>query len=325
MSSPQLQPRPGVYDLYWKFAYERQQIFNARYEGASAPWTTDPILATYKFCNTFRAADRVSQYVIKEVCYSSERSIPEDRIFQIVAFRFFSKIETWQAISRHLGRAPTLDDLVNGAFQQAIEKAIEQNTVIYTSAFILCAANAYGMNRKYLNHVELFKDIFINQSFAREVLAARSLKQIYDTLHTFPLIGNFMAYQIAIDLNYSDLIDFSENEFTIAGPGALRGIKKVFENTGDMKPEEVIMWMVEHQDEEFKRLGYDFRGLFGRKLTAIDCQGLFCETDKYCRQAIPELASARTRIKAKYSEPKERMELFFPPKWGINGLVLPTN
>ena len=41
-----------------------------------------------------------------------------------------------------------------------------------------------------------------------------------------PLIGNFMAYQLAIDLNYSDVFNFDENDFTIAGPGALRGIKK---------------------------------------------------------------------------------------------------
>ncbi|MGH3907348.1 MAG: nucleotide kinase domain-containing protein, partial [Pseudonocardiaceae bacterium] len=42
--------------------------------------------------------------------------------------------------------------------------------------------------------------------------------------------------EIAIDLNYSDLVNFSENEFTKAGPGALRGISKVFEDLGDYSP-----------------------------------------------------------------------------------------
>ena len=51
---------------------------------------------------------------------------------------------------------------------------------------------------------------------------------------------------------------------------------------------------------------------------AIDCQGLFCETDKYCREAVPELASARKRIKARFSVAPEPIHLFFPPKWGIN-------
>jgi len=41
--------------------------------------------------------------------------------------------------------------------------------------------------------------------------------------------------------------------------------------------------MVEHRDAEFARFGLSFNGLWGRRLQAIDCQGLFFETDKYCR------------------------------------------
>jgi hypothetical protein len=142
-------------------------------------------------------------------------------------------------------------------------------------------------------------------------------------------MGDFMSYQITVDLNYSNLINFSENEFTQAGPGALRGIKKVFESLGAYTPDEVILWMVEHQEDEFARLGLRFNGLWGRPLHAIDCQGLFCETDKYCREAAPELTSARKRIKARFSASPEPIQLFFPPKWGINdklprGAVLGT-
>jgi alpha-glutamyl/putrescinyl thymine pyrophosphorylase clade 1 len=76
--------------------------------------------------------------------------------------------------------------------------------------------------------------------------------------------------------------------------------------------------MTERQDGEFARLGLPFGGLWGRSLHAIDCQGLFCETDKYCREAAPELASARKRIKARFTSTPEPIRLFFPPKWGIN-------
>ena len=155
----------------------------------------------------------------------------------------------------------------------------------------------------------------VSFSLGTKLLAAPSLETVYDLLHAFPSIGNFMAYQIAIDLNYSAYINFSENDFTKAGPGAVRGIQKVFLSTGSMTPEEVIMWMVTHQDSEFARLGYDFRGLQGRKLHAIDCQNLFCETDKYCRQAVPELTSARSKIKTHYTPTGKSVELFLPPKW----------
>ncbi|HSI21218.1 MAG TPA: nucleotide kinase domain-containing protein, partial [Verrucomicrobiae bacterium] len=120
-----------------------------------------------------------------------------------------------------------------------------------------------------------------------------------------------------IDLNYSELFDFSENDFTVPGPGAVRGIKKCFTSIGDHSPAEVIMWMVEHQEEEFERLGLDFKNLWGRPLHAIDCQGLFCETDKYARVKFPEVASNRVRMKAKFAENPQRVEYFFPPKWRV--------
>lgn len=310
-------PRTGTYELYWHFAAERQRAFEKRVAGLSGPWTDDAIIQDYKFCNVFRAADRVSQYMIRDVCYHDEPCSPADRLFQIIAFRMFSKIETWQSLRQYLGHYPTIADLASGDFSAALEHAKAQNRTIYTSAFILCATDAYGQGLKHLNHVELFRHMFVQDNLDQKLLAATSLKEIYDLLHGYPLLGDFMSYQIAIDLNYSDLINFSENEFTQAGPGALRGIKKCFENLGDYTPNEVILWMVVHQAAEFDRLGLEFGGLFGRPLHAIDCQNLFCETDKYCRVARPELASARTRIKTRFQATPQPIELFFPPKWGI--------
>lgn len=56
-----------VYDSYWKFATLRQEVFFNRVEERAYPWSADPILNQYKFTNAYRAADRVSQYLIKNV------------------------------------------------------------------------------------------------------------------------------------------------------------------------------------------------------------------------------------------------------------------
>lgn len=310
-------PRSHIYDLYWYFASERQRIFEQRTAGLPGPWTSDPILQRYKFCNVFRAADRVSQYMIKDICYHHEANTDEDRLFQIIAFRLFSRIETWQAVHDFLHRHPTISDLIDGSFTRALEYAQTENGGLYTNAFILCATDAYGQSRKYLNHVELLRDMFVNHQLADRLQHTTSLQEVYALLHTFPLMGNFMSYQIAIDLNYSDLINFSENDFTQPGPGALRGMQKVFEHLGDYSPAEAILWMVGRQEQEFQRLKMPFNGLFGRPLHAIDCQNLFCEVDKYCREAAPELASARIKIKTKFTENPEPVELYFPPKWEL--------
>lgn len=310
--------RPEAYDIYWRFTAERQKIFEARTRGDDGPWTTDPILSAYKFCNVFRAADRVSQYLIREIAYPSVQSSQVDTLFQIVAFRTFSKIETWRELQIELGGNPTLDDLASGRFESALSRLRGAGTKIYTGAFILCATDAYGRQFKHLNHVELFKHMFLDSDFPDRILRADSLESIYRSLHEFPLMGDFMSYQIAIDINYSDLVDFSENDFTQPGPGALRGIKKVFLDTGDLSPAQIIHWMVERQEQEFDRLGLEFHGLQGRRIHAIDAQNLFCETDKYCREALPGLTSARTKIKARFVAGKDPVPLFFPPKWNIN-------
>lgn len=142
-------PRPRIYDLYWYYASERQRMFERRLTGEPGPWTSDPILREFKFCNVFRAADRVSQYMIRDVCYHGEPCTDEDRLFQITSFRTFSKTATWATVRDILGRYPTLDDLAEGSFGRALDTARQRNGGLYTGAFILCATDAYGQSSTY--------------------------------------------------------------------------------------------------------------------------------------------------------------------------------
>ena len=311
-------PRPGVYELYWKFASERQQIFYRRLEGKARPWTDDPILQRYKFCNVFRATDRVSQYLIRDIAYSSEEISKSDLVFQIVAFRTFSKPRTWEGLKARLGRSPTIDDLRTGAFTRALDDVKREHGGLYTGAFILCANKAFGYNQKHRNHAALFEHMFLGNDAAETILSAQTLQAVVKHIQSYPLMGAFMAYQTAIDLNYSAVVNFDEDDYTQAGPGALRGLKKAFIDLGEYSPTDAIHWMVDHQEDEFGKLGLPFKGLWGRRLHAIDCQGLFCELDKYCREAVPELSIERSRIKAKYVPTAAPISFFLPPKWGLN-------
>ena len=57
----------AVYDTYWQFAAERQEMFFRRLDGSRPPWTDDSILSRFKFTNAYRASDRVSQYLIRDI------------------------------------------------------------------------------------------------------------------------------------------------------------------------------------------------------------------------------------------------------------------
>jgi hypothetical protein len=280
------------------------------------PWTEDAVLAEYKFCNAYRASDRVSQYLIREVAYRGGSYSPEDQVLRIVLFRLFSKPETWKILEDVVGdvRCATFDAELYG---RVLDGARAEGRKLYTGAFILCANRAFGHSVKHRNHLALVELMLRPGGLAAAVGRAQSLKDVYTALATYPLIGPFMAYQLAIDLNYSELCDFSENDYTVAGPGARRGIRKCFDDTRGWSDRRVIDWMTAGQADELERLGIDFPSLWGRPLQAIDVQNLFCELDKYARVAYPELKSNRSRIKTRFTPTGPLPEPFFPPKWGL--------
>jgi hypothetical protein len=309
--------RESPYRAYWELAANRQRIFFARLKGEPRPWTSDPILDQYKFCCAYRASDRVSQYLIREVIYRGGAWSIEDVVFRILLFKIFNKIETWEYLTEKLGeiRHNRFDYVLCADLLQEYQRSGEP---IYNSAYMSCATKAFGFDQKHRNHLALIERMNHKDRIAEKISRSKNLEDVFLLLRCYPLVGNFMAYQLAIDLNYSEILNFSENDFTITGPGSERGIRKCFENTGSLTFSEVIHWMTENQDREFARLGIDYQNLWGRKLHAIDCQGLFCETDKYCRVRFPELKSNRKRIKSRYTPTARPMKYFYPPKWGIN-------
>lgn len=310
-------PREDVFRTYWRFAAERQLVFERRLEGKAAPWTDDEILEEYRFCNVFRASDRVSQALIG-VAYAREDFSVKDLFLRVMLFRLFSRPETWGLIEAETGllTASNFDEEKIGG---VLDRAFESGSRLYTAAFILCAADAFGHRRKHRNHLALVASM-LQADLPERLAEAPSLSTVYELLVEWPLIGPFMAYQLAIDFNYSPLLDFDENEFTVPGPGALRGLRKVFVDLGDLSPADAVHWLVDYQEAAEQELGITPPSLFGRPLHAIDCQNLLCEVDKYCRVAFPELESERTRIKQRFRPNSEPLHLAFPPKWGIEAL-----
>ena len=265
-----------------------------------------------QFCNAYRVLDRVSQYLIKEVIYKDFG--PEDTIFRIVLFKIFNLPSTWEELERNF--APIcIKSFDFDKFSKVLAK-LKATQPIYNNAYISCANKVFGFQSKHDNHLKLIEKMFIEDGLADKIINCKNMEEGYNLLLKYPLIGSFMAYQLVTDINYSDAVNWSENEFTVAGPGAQRGIKKVFKKFSSY--EDVIKECYQKQREEFKRLELDFKYLETRELQYIDIQNLFCEFDKYCRQAHPELKSNRVRIKTKYTPNLTKIEYFLPKKWKIS-------
>jgi NTP pyrophosphatase (non-canonical NTP hydrolase) len=311
-----------VYNSYWKFAAERQNVIFRRIEGAPPPWTEDPVIRAHKFTNAYRAADRVSQYLIRKVIYRSDVPDSNDEVvFRIFLFKIFNKIETWEMLENAIGPL-TYADYSFKRYDLILERAMTRGQSIYSGAYIMPSGGSLGHDRKHRNHLTLIERMMKDELPAR-LADTGSMQEAFKLILDYPTIGDFLAYQYVTDVNYSEVTDFTEMEFVVPGPGSIDGMKKCFTDTGGMSGTDVIRMMTERQEIEFERLGLQFRTLWGRKLQLIDCQNLFCETDKYARVVHPEAngKTGRTRIKQKFKANEEPIEYWFPPKWGINAAL----
>lgn len=232
-------------------------------------------------------------------------------------FKLFNKIQTWQLLEQRLGELSWSNFVLN-AYDDILTDALAQGTKLYSAAYIIPPVAGFS-GAKHRGHLHLVRAT-LGGDLLDALTRAASLEQAFVALKQLPSFGNFLAFQLAIDLNYSTLIDFPEDSFVVAGPGARDGIAKCFENAEEFEPAEIISFVRSRQNYEFARLGLTFRSLWGRPLQLIDCQNLFCEIGKYARVAYPEVSgiSGRTRIKQVFRPDKTSIPIWFPPKWGLN-------
>lgn len=315
------------YYLYW--ITKRMEIFWNKYEGKPAPWTDDPILQKYKFCNTYRCLDRVSQYLLSHVIYNGKQYEPEDIFFRILLFKHFNKVETWELLEKEFGDITYETGLENIA--RFLDECIDQGIAIYGNAYIInCFFYQYpeyshiaGMS-KHRAHFLIYEDEIFQNGHLYDFLEAKSLEELFGVFRKMKIYGDFTAQQYAIDLNYSTLFNFDENDFVITGPGSIRGIERTFEDARGCDYVGVIKWVHENFEELMskfeKETGMEFKPLPNRLPTLIDLQNCFCETDKFLRGMGIETPGVKVkgqRIKHTYSPNRERIEYVFPEKWGV--------
>lgn len=315
-------PRPTqVFRTYWRFAAKRQRIFRTRLASVNPDTHIDPILRRFRFTNAYRASDRTSQFLIRHVIYGPRERSFRDRFARVVLFKLFNRIETWQLLERTLG--PIDVDMIDPErLACVLHRARESGQSIYSAAYIMPSPAVFGSDVKHENHLRLLRRMLDDDAHQR-IQDSRSMRDAYQVLISYPSIGPFLAYQLITDLNYCPDLDFSESEFVVPGPGALDGLKKCFFDPGEFSDAELIRWTMERQADEFEACGVGFEDLWGRPLQLIDCQNLYCEVDKYAREAHPNVrgVSGRRRIKRRFTPRSEPITAWYPPKWGINDVA----
>lgn len=133
---------------------------------------------------------------------------------------------------------------------------------------------------------------FVNKhpDYFERLLDCESPDEVYQAMYDeIEGLGPFLAYQIWVDFTYIPEYPFSENHFTIAGPGCRAGIDLLFMSKDGMTHEECIFWLRDHQDEVYGEFGYVRDKFWSAEAPEDQCmnvmqlENMFCELSKYTR------------------------------------------
>ncbi|HTP83858.1 MAG TPA: nucleotide kinase domain-containing protein, partial [Alphaproteobacteria bacterium] len=171
-----------VYDSYWRFAAERQDVFFRRARGETRPWTDNAVLATYKFTNAYRASDRVSQYLIRHVIYRADLpNSPPEVFFRILLFKLFNKIETWELLEQSFGPI-TFEDYCFARYDEVLARAMRDGRRIYSAAYIMPpGSSAFGRRAKHQNHLLLLERM-MDDRLPERLAQTRSMQEGFEKL-----------------------------------------------------------------------------------------------------------------------------------------------
>lgn len=260
------------------------------------PWTNDQVLQNFRFTNIRREHDKESKWVIEHIANNPELSY-EDKLLNVILFRLYNKHETAELISMPFKFSQTPDwnpEWYRSLFEAALVE--DPKRVFFTAAF-----HTVGMKNTLKKvtgedyapmRILKFIKILINEGLVDDIKACVNQQEVYQTLTDYNGIGRFLAYQFYVDMTYIAEFPFSENEFTVAGPGCVMGLNYLFEDRDGMTYEECLFWLRDNLDRLFvEELGkdWDAKRVFwdlpeeDRCFNVMSLENCFCELSKYIR------------------------------------------
>jgi hypothetical protein len=222
-------------EAFFRYARERETIRIHREEqGWPKPWSDDPVLQEYRFCNVFREDDKVTRHFREH--YREPLRNSADVLLATIIYRWFNRPETIDRLRK--ADAFLVDSTlgVNHHLEwdaQAARRALTGVNPIVTAAYIVKTPNGKNKLEGILWCIE---QVSLHCGMlAQMILHERSLQKTCQALQEYPFLGPFMAYEIVTDLRHTRLLETATDITTWAnpGPGAARGLGRVLHDRAD--------------------------------------------------------------------------------------------
>lgn len=301
------------------------------------PWTKNLILREYKFTNVRREHDRQTRYLLENITNNPDLTL-EDKIVNSILFRCWNN---WSTL-RDFGFPYKAEEIYSPELKEQI-RSIYSNlsqenpkrlwfSNAYRHGGTICAWKFSEADREkrpfaFGDDIKLGDDKYpdweremplrpfhvgvwlgpTRQNIVQRLLQSKNQLEAFNILHSIYGMGEFVAYQVFVDLTYIPEFPFSENEFTVAGPGCKKGLDYIFKDRDGMTYEECIFWLrdminqegyslfrcdeifEEEQEKHLLHKKYEPTSLFSdlpeedRKMNVMSLENCMCELSKYMR------------------------------------------
>lgn len=263
------------FDPFIAFVIERHRIYQRRASGAPSPWTKDPILAQYRFCNVYRELDRVTEWITKN--WREPFQEHDDLWFAMV-------------VARLINHPPTLAELSQpgrwnrSQFLRVMHGRRDRGEKAFGSAYIV-STNGESMDKAIYLAEYVLDPMWEQRKFYRP-RKLDSLKSYHERLMQAQGMGSFMAAQVVADIKYVEPLRGVKDWWTFAasGPGSRRGMSYLM----NMDPR--THW----KEDEWRALLKELMALVHPctaelkmpRIHGQDLQNCLCEYSKYRRTQL---------------------------------------
>lgn len=252
---------------YWITAREGARL--RKELGCPKPWTADPLLRDYRWCNVRRMDDRVSREL-----FSRWYTKTTDPIIGL-AEAVLARLVNWP------------DSLVEARnsslpYSEALQARYDRGDKTFTGAYIV--PGVPGMKKSASVVITVAAVAAQSHRVIKSTMAAT-----WAALVGFDRLGSFLAGQIVADLAHLPIGQHwpDTNTWAPLGPGSMRGLNRLCGRPKDARITQREFDMMLPQLIEVLRPRIDAIWT-DRKLQAMDIQNCLCEFDKYRRLTFRE-------------------------------------
>lgn len=257
---------------------EREMVRQHKEKGDPKPWTADPILQSYRFCNVRRMDDKVSQWLLRN-WYEPHKN-HANMLAAVAIARFINKPESLETLGRWLFRnGPPRWDMIKADLHDR-----KNYGPVFNGAYMV-----RGNSPNTKDKVVIVVDEYVKPMFETvQWYNADSMKATHSLLCLQYGFGSFMAGQIVADLRWAVDGGWKDrNTWAPMGPGSARGLARLF--GGEWKtlnghylnrPDE---WQTDFRREVLGKVKEQLPPEVSSRLEAMDYQNICCEWDKHER------------------------------------------